>query len=175
MGAWSSSSLGSWSPIAVNNKCLVRILPQTHTSAFLSGEVDPWETVGDIAEPEPETVDAARSAAADAEEDEDEDDPWDMASLVSSDSSNDGRASTSDDDETDYLPFTEEQRTQRNNRQADKRKRREEKEMELLEAAFTSARDPMPWETAGGKVKGWGKWGKARGKGEANKRQQRKV
>ena len=36
--------------------------------------------------------------------------------------------------------------------------------MELLEAAISSTRDPMPWETAGGKVKGWGKWSKARGK-----------
>ena len=104
-------------------------LPQTHTSAFLSGEVDPWETVGDLAEPEPENVDVARSSAAadEDEEEEDEDDPWGMASLVSSNSSLGCRASTSDDDEKDYLPFTEEERIQRTNRHAEKQKRREER------------------------------------------------
>ena len=29
--------LDSWFPITINNKCLVRMLPQTHTSAVLSG------------------------------------------------------------------------------------------------------------------------------------------
>ena len=40
--------LDSWFPITVNSKLLVQILPQTHTSAFVSGEVDPWETAGDL-------------------------------------------------------------------------------------------------------------------------------
>ena len=45
--------------------------------------------------------------------------------------------------------------------------------MELLEAAFTSTRDPMPWETVGGKVKGGGKWSK--GKGKANQRPKQRI
>ena len=61
-------------PITVNNKCLVQILPLTHTSAFLSGDVDPWETAGDLVpESELENLDTSRTAAAAAETEEEED------------------------------------------------------------------------------------------------------
>ena len=110
-----SRPLDSWFPITVNNLCLVQILPQTHTSAFLSGDIDPWETAGDLVpEPEPETIDTtgAAAAAAETEEEEDDDDPWDGHSLVSSSAPDYGcRASTSDDDDgdEDYAPFTAEE------------------------------------------------------------------
>ena len=136
--------LDSWFPIAVNNKLLVQLLPQTHTSALLSGEVDPWETAGDlVTEPELENIDTARSAAAaaDDEGEETETDPWDGHSLVSSSVGSLGcRASISDDDgERDYLPFTEEELTQRINRHAERRKRIEEQHMQFMEALLYSS------------------------------------
>ena len=45
--------------------------------------------------------------------------------------------------------------------------------MEFMEPLLTNPNDPMPWETAGGTVKGGGKWGK--GKGKANQRQKKRV
>ena len=90
------------------------MLPQTHTSAFLSGDIDPWETAEDFeTEPEPEAFETtgAAAAAAETEEEESDDDSWDGCSLVSSSApSYDCRASTSDDDDReDYEPLTAEE------------------------------------------------------------------
>ena len=90
------------------------MLPQTHTSAFLSGDIDPWETAEDFeTEPEPEAFETtgAAAAAAETEGSENDDDSWGGHALVSSSApSYDCRASTSDDDDReDYEPLTAEE------------------------------------------------------------------
>ena len=118
--------LDAWFPITVNNLCLVQMLPQTHTSAFLSGDIDPWEAAGDYeTEPEPEAFEStgAAAAAAETEEEEDDDDSWDGVSLVSSSApSHDCRASTSDDDDLDdYEPLTADKLNEKINKHAERR------------------------------------------------------
>ena len=91
--------------------------------------------------------------------------------MSSSAPSYDCRASTSDDDDReDYEPLTAEELNEKINRHAE---RRLLKERERLGPLLTNPNDPRPWETAGGTVKGGGKWGK--GKGKDNRRPKRII
>ena len=81
------------------------------------------------------------------------------------------RASTSDDDDLDgYEPLTAEELNEKINKHAE---RRLLKEQDRVGPLLTNPNDPRPWETAGGKVKGDGKWRK--GKGKANQRPKQRI
>merc|ERR1711949_63270 len=106
------------------------MLPHTHTSAFLSGEVDPWEIAGDL-DPEPElevpgTARTAADAATETGDEEQDEEQWERGSMVSLASSCDSerfdcRASASDeDDNEDYDPLAEEELAEKLNRRAEK-------------------------------------------------------